>query len=145
MLLSAAVLAAPATAQAPITFGKGTIAITTKTKRLLRTVEVARTPEQHQRGLMFRRYLAPNRGMLFVFSETSRGGFWMKNTLIPLSIAFYDARGRILRIMQMEPCTADPCPTYDPDVAYRGALEVNKGAFGRWGVRRGDTIKLLRR
>jgi uncharacterized membrane protein (UPF0127 family) len=69
----------------------------------------------------------------------------MKNTLIPLSIAFWDARGRIVRILDMTPCRADPCRLYDPRVAYAGALEVNRGAFRRWGVERGDRIAVRRR
>ncbi len=137
--------AAPATAQAPVTFAKGHVLLTTERRHTVINVEIARTPDQQARGLMFRRSLARNAGMVFVFREAVRGGFWMKNTLIPLSIAFYNGRGKILRIMVMEPCTADPCPVYDPKVAYRGALEVNKGSFGRWGVNRGDTITLLRR
>jgi uncharacterized membrane protein (UPF0127 family) len=64
----------------------------------------------------------------------------MKNTLLPLDIAFYDGRGRILRIMQMQPCRTEQCPLYDPGVAYRGALEVNAGSFRRWGVKRGHLI-----
>ncbi|MBD0290293.1 MAG: DUF192 domain-containing protein [Thermoleophilia bacterium] len=88
--------------------------------------------------------LPANAGMLFVWDSDTSGGFWMKDTLIPLSIAFYDARGRILRVLDMVPCRADPCPVYDPGVAYRGALEVNRGAFRRWGVRAGDRITLAR-
>jgi uncharacterized protein len=68
----------------------------------------------------------------------------MKNTHIPLSIAFADRRGKILKIMNMAPCHADPCPTYDPQVTYRRALEVNQGAFKRWRVRRGDRLSLRR-
>jgi len=105
-------------------------------------VEVAKTDEQRQFGLMFREVLPPESGMVFVYGSDHTGGFWMKNTLIPLSIAFYDAGGRIVRILDMEPCRADPCPLYDPGVAYRGALEVNRGAFRRWGVRAGDRIVL---
>ena len=127
---------------APVTFGRAEAVLTTERSRVVLKVEVARTPDQHGRGLMYRRYLAPKAGMAFVFSSDVRVGFWMKNTLIPLSIAFYDRRGKILRIMQMAPCQADPCPLYDPKVAYRGALEVNRGAFGRWGVNRGDRITL---
>ena len=103
-------------------------------------VEIAETAAQQERGLMYRRHLAARSGMVFVFASDTRGAFWMKNTLIPLSIAFYDARGRILRILDMAPCLADPCPVYDPGTAYRGALEVNKGAFRRWKVRVGDRI-----
>ena len=138
-------LACGARAAEPVTFGKARAVITTERARIVLDVEVARTPEQRARGLMFRRTLAPRAGMVFVFEEPTRGAFWMKTTRIPLSIAFFDGRGRILRIMVMEPCRRDPCPVYDPRVAYRGALEVNKGAFGRWGVTRGDTLRLTRR
>ncbi len=112
---------------------------------VLVNLEVAENDEQHAFGLMHRESFPEDCGMAFIFFEERSGGFWMKNTLIPLSIAFFDARGRILRIMVMTPCRADPCPTYDPKVAYKGALEVNRGSFGRWGVRRGDVIRLLRR
>jgi uncharacterized protein len=107
-------------------------------------VEVADTDAERQRGLMERQSLDTDAGMLFLFPESVRGAFWMKNTLIPLSIAFYDEDGRILRILDMQPCRHDPCPLYDPDVAYRGALEVNLGAFARWGVREGDRLRLER-
>jgi uncharacterized membrane protein (UPF0127 family) len=106
-------------------------------------VEVADTDEERQRGLMNRRSLPEDAGMVFVFESDTSGGFWMKNTLIPLSIAFYDASGKILRILDMEPCRADPCMVYDPGVVYRGALEVNKGAFKRWGVSEGDVLELV--
>jgi uncharacterized membrane protein (UPF0127 family) len=66
----------------------------------------------------------------------------MKDTLIPLSIAFYSVDGRILKILDMEPCKADPCPLYDPGVSYRGALEVNQGAFAGWGISEGDRLRI---
>ena len=81
--------------------------------------------------------------MLFVFEGPTESGFWMMNTLIPLSIAFIAEDGEILRILEMEPCEEDPCPTYDPGVTYHQALEVNAGAFDRWGVREGDVFRLL--
>lgn len=64
----------------------------------------------------------------------------MKDTTIPLSAAFFDASGRIIALVEMEPCTADPCPRYAPDTSYRGALEVNLGAFEAWGVAVGDRV-----
>jgi uncharacterized membrane protein (UPF0127 family) len=91
---------------------------------------------------MNRRRLAPRTGMLFVFDGPTRGAFWMKDTLIPLSIAFARADGRILKILNMDPCSADPCPVYDPGVAFAYALEVNQGAFRRWGVRAGNRLRL---
>jgi uncharacterized protein len=105
-------------------------------------VEVADEEDERMRGLMGRTELDADAGMVFVFPEDVRGAFWMKNTLIPLSIAFYDEGGRILRILDMEPCRQDPCPFYDPEVAYRGALEVNQGAFDRWNVEEGDRIRV---
>jgi hypothetical protein len=138
LLLSVAVFAQG------VALPRTTALLDTGERRVRIAVEVADEPTEWQTGLMHRRSLARNAGMVFVFPQPIRGGFWMKNTLIPLSIAFFDGRGRILRIMVMTPCRADPCPTYDPKVAYKGALEVNRGSFGRWGARRGDTIRLLR-
>jgi uncharacterized membrane protein (UPF0127 family) len=105
-------------------------------------VEIADTPDERARGLMGRTSLPEDAGMIFVYPEPTEGGYWMKNTLIPLSIAFYDLDGKILRILDMEPCRLDSCPVYDPRIRYSGALEVNKGAFDRWGVREGDRLEL---
>jgi uncharacterized protein len=107
-------------------------------------VEIADTSSERARGLMGRTELAADAGMVFVFPQDSTSAFWMKDTLIPLSIAFYDNGGRIVRILDMEPCWQDPCPVYDPSAAYRGALEVNKGAFRRFGVEVGDTLRVIR-
>jgi uncharacterized membrane protein (UPF0127 family) len=107
-------------------------------------VEVADSRAERERGLMGRRELADNAGMVFVFHTDSTSAFWMKDTLIPLSIAFYAESGRIVRILDMEPCRRDPCALYDPGASYRGALEVNRGAFDRWGVREGDVLRLER-
>ena len=107
-------------------------------------VEIAETASERELGLMHREELPSKAGMVFLFDEDQTAGFWMKNTLIPLSIAFYDAEGQIVRILDMEPCPADPCTVYEPGVAYRGALEVNKGAFRSWGVEAGDRITLVR-
>jgi uncharacterized membrane protein (UPF0127 family) len=128
----------------PPVFGRGRVSITTADGPLSVAVEIAETDAQRQFGLMFRKFLPDEAGMVFLFPGDTTGGFWMKNTLIPLSIAFYDRTGRIVRILDMEPCTADPCPVYEPGVAYRGALEVNRGAFERWGVAEGDRIELRR-
>jgi uncharacterized membrane protein (UPF0127 family) len=127
-----------------IVFPHGTAVITTPHARVSLRVEIADNDARRERGLMFRRALAPKSGMAFVWRRDVDGAFWMKNTLIPLSIAFYDARGRILRILDMAPCTADPCAVYDPKTTYRGALEVNRGAFRRWKVHVGDRIVVRR-
>lgn len=107
-------------------------------------VEVADSAREREVGLMNRDSLAADAGMIFLFEGAHRGAFWMKDTRIPLSIAFVGGNGQILRILDMEPCRADPCPIYDPGVAYASALEVNQGAFRRWGVRVGDRLRLER-
>jgi uncharacterized membrane protein (UPF0127 family) len=85
--------------------------------------ELALTTAQRGRGLMFRKR-APVDGMLFVFRTATSGGFWMKNTLVPLKIVFFDSAGRQVRTMRMTPCAKDPCRIYDPAKQYRFALEL---------------------
>ena len=126
------------------TLPRGTAVIATDGADVRIDVEVAETGTHRQRGLMERVALPRNAGMIFLFEGETEGGFWMKNTLIPLSIAFFDDGGAIVRILDMEPCKADPCPVYDPGVGYHGALEVNRGMFRTWGVSRGDVITLVR-
>ena len=127
-----------------LAFPHGTATIATPRTHVQVRVEIADNDARRERGLMFRARLAANAGMAFVWRTDVAGAFWMKNTRIPLSIAFYDARGRIVRILDMAPCTADPCAVYDPRATYRGALEVNRGAFRRWKVRVGDRITVRR-
>jgi uncharacterized protein len=86
--------------------------------------ELAKTPAQRSLGLMHRKR-APKDGMLFVFPERTTGGFWMKNTLVPLTIVFFDSAGKRVRKLSMTPCRTDSCPIYDPDRAYRFALELS--------------------
>lgn len=105
-------------------------------------VEVAADRASRQQGLMHRDELDPDAGMLFLFPTPTSGGFWMKNTLIPLSIAFLDADGRILRVLDMQPCTEEPCEVYRPGVTYVAALEVNLGRFAELGVSEGDQVVL---
>ena len=105
-------------------------------------VQVADTPKIRDKGLMFVEKLPENEGMLFVFSGETYGGFWMKNTLIPLSIAFLDTDGKILKILDMVPCKEDICPTYDPEIYYYYALEVNLGWFEKNQILEGDFVKL---
>jgi len=85
--------------------------------------EVAKTPAQRSLGLMNRRQ-APRDGMLFVFPAATSGGFWMKNTLVPLTIVFFDSAGKRVRKLSMTPCREDPCRIYDPGRPYRFALEL---------------------
>jgi hypothetical protein len=85
--------------------------------------ELALTPAQRSLGLMHRKR-APEDGMLFVFPDDTTGGFWMKNTLVPLTIAFFDTDGRRVRKLSMTPCRQASCPIYDPRLRYRFALEL---------------------
>ena len=105
-------------------------------------LQVADTPEERQMGLMGRESLSPYDGMAFVWEEPVVGTFWMKDTVIPLSIAFWDDDGRIVSILDMDPCTEDPCPTYGPDEPFVGAVEVDRGTFERHGVTLGDRVQL---
>lgn len=105
-------------------------------------VELADTTDERATGLMGRESIGPHDGMAFTFDDPTDGTFWMKNTLIPLSIAFWDEGGRIVGILDMDPCTDDPCPTYGPGVPYVGALEVEQGAFDEHGVEVGDLLEL---
>lgn len=102
----------------------------------------AYTSEARARGLMHRRQLPRRAGMVFRFSGPTQGGFYMKNTLIPLSIAFFDRDGDVVDVLDMPPCKSDPCPTYVPRAAYTGALEVNRGFFDSVGLKPGWRIRL---
>lgn len=113
-------------------------------EEVLVDVEIAQTDQARAAGLMNRESLAEDAGMIFVYFAPTRSGFWMKDTLIPLSIAFIDEEQTITQIIDMDPCTKDPCPTYTPDEEYTAALEVNMGAFEEWGIDVGDTVTILR-
>lgn len=100
-------------------------------------VEVADTDPQREQGLMFRKQLGRNDGMLFIFDEPAYHAMWMKNTLIPLSVAFLDKSGEILNILDMEPQTLDTHMAAGP-ATY--AIETNKGWFAANKVKPGDKV-----
>jgi uncharacterized membrane protein (UPF0127 family) len=103
------------------------------------TVELARTDEERARGMMHRRELGPEAGMLFLFSECEQRAFWMKNTLLPLDMLFIDDGGRVVGLIERaEPLTTSP---RDPGVPSRYVLEVNGGWAARHGVRPGDRVR----
>ena len=101
------------------------------------TAEVAQTNEQVTTGLMYRFSLKPDHGMVFVFDRSEPRAFWMKNTFIPLSIAFVDGKGRILNIEDMAPQTETTHWSKGPA---QYALEMRKGWFREHGVGPGDTV-----
>lgn len=107
----------------------------------LTSLEVARTPEARAMGLMGRTELEEGGGMVFLFDEPTTGAFWMMDTLIPLSIAFWEEDGDITDILDMRPCRSDSCPLYGASGPYVGAIEMNRGEFDRLGVEVGDTVE----
>jgi uncharacterized membrane protein (UPF0127 family) len=104
-------------------------------------VEVADDLAEQAKGLMDRTTLGKNRGMLFVYPEERRLSFWMKNTLIPLSIAFIDSEKRIIDIQDMKPLDDEP-PSYVSAEPAQYALEVNQGFFEKRSVKVGDHVEL---
>ena len=110
-------------------------------KKVKVRVEVADNIFERARGLMYRTALGVNRGMLFVYPKEQRLSFWMKNTPIPLSVAFIDSKRRIIDIQDMKPLDDEP-PSYVSAEPARYALEVNQGFFGGRGVRVGDRVEL---
>ncbi|MDR1890288.1 MAG: DUF192 domain-containing protein [Zoogloeaceae bacterium] len=104
--------------------------------------EVAATPETREIGLMGRRSMAGNEGMLFVFTQAARHCMWMKNTLLPLSVAFLDDSGRIINIRDMRPGSEE---NHCADTPARFALEMNQGWFAAKGIVPGMQIKGVER
>ena len=103
------------------------------------TVEVARTDAQRERGLMQRRSLGSREGMLFIFDADEHLTFWMKDTLVPLSIAFLSSEGRILQIEDMVPLSEKAIRSR---LSARYALELPKGAYQEAGAAEGDVVRL---
>jgi uncharacterized membrane protein (UPF0127 family) len=102
-------------------------------------VEVADDLAEQAKGLMYRTSLGENRGMLFVYPDERERSFWMKDTLIPLSIAFIDSERRIIDIQDMKPLDDEP-PSYVSAEPAQYALEVNQGFFEKRGVKVGDRV-----
>ncbi len=108
-------------------------------------VELASTPAQRRQGLMFREHLADNQGMLFVYSDSKPRRFWMKNTLIPLSVGLFDENRRLMEVFHMDP--PDPksqnnLPITTSQHLARYALEVRQGWFEDQGIALGEVFEL---
>lgn len=128
------------TAQVParVHFPTSTLTIAAGGKTHHFKIEVARTQPQHMRGLMYRRHLAPDAGMLFIYASPSRITMWMKNTVIPLDMIFIDASGRIVDIAERTvPLSTATIASAQPALA---VLEVNGGTVSRLGISRGDAV-----
>lgn len=118
-----------------------TIEIGQDPRSLTIEAEVAANGADRARGLMGRRSLAADAGMLFLFPVKVRTGFWMKNTLIPLDIAFI-SDGWIIEIRSMTPCRREPCPLTIPASGYDSALEMNADSFARAGIAAGARVRV---
>ncbi len=101
------------------------------------TVEIAKTENERAKGLMYRKSLDPDKGMLFIFESDRKLSFWMKNTVIPLSIAFINSDGIIKEIREMSP---QSLAAVESKNFVRYALEVNRGYFKEKGIKEGDEI-----
>jgi uncharacterized membrane protein (UPF0127 family) len=101
------------------------------------TVEVAATAEQQERGLMFRKEIAPDRGMIFPYDPPQEVSFWMKNTLIPLDIIFIRSDGTIARIANAQAMDITPLPSGEPIAL---VLEIGAGRAKQLGIKEGDTV-----
>lgn len=100
-------------------------------------VEIADDETERSRGLMFRENMAPDHGMLFVYSEQQQVAFWMKNTILPLDLVFIDASGKVVGVKQGTPYSEAPI---SPGVPARFVLELNAGTAARIGLDDGDTV-----
>jgi len=105
-------------------------------------VEIADNDEEMTKGLMFRRELGENKGMLFIFEDSGSRTFWMKNTLIPLDIIFISEDFKIINIEKAEPCKLEPCKLYHSTDKARYVLEVNKGFTERKKINPGDLVEI---
>lgn len=120
-----------------------TLIIATRHAQHRFTIEIARTPYEMERGLMFRDRLPPDHGMLFLYEDDRRVSFWMKNTLIPLDMIWLDGEGRIVWIAHsVPPCKADPCPTFDHEGEALYVVEVVSGFAKQHKLKVGDTLVL---
>jgi len=120
-------------------FEKRDLTIEGKEGKVIVKAEIALTDAQREQGLMYRKTLKDGEGMLFVFQNDQILSFWMKNTLVPLSIAYIAYDGRILEIYDMQPGNLDPVRS---SRSVRYALEVPQGWFSRAGLGIGDRLEI---
>jgi uncharacterized membrane protein (UPF0127 family) len=106
-------------------------------------VWLADSAQDRSRGLMYVTDLGAAAAMAFRYTEPHTGTFWMKNTILPLSIAFFAPHGGFLSSFDMEPCTSDPCPNYRTAEGFLVAVEVPQGDLADLGLVAGSTLHLL--
>ena len=108
------------------------------------SVELATTPAQRARGLMFRASMPANHGMLFLFTQPRRMAFWMKNTAMPLDILFFDQQSRLIAAhYNVPPCRSTPCPHYSSGPPAALVLELNGGRSAPLRLKQGDILTLV--
>lgn len=108
-------------------------------------VEIADTEAKREEGLMFRKEMAQDKGMLFIFQDDLPRSFWMKNTLIPLDMIFVDAKGKVVAIQyDAEPCNVPVCSIYGSGVAARYVVELNAGVTDLKHIVVGSTMDIGR-
>jgi len=129
----------PALAQGLVTFKTGELVIESGDKRHPFKIELALTPEQQSQGLMFRKSMAADAGMLFIYERPQDITMWMRNTLIPLDMIFIGADGRVVRIA--ERAVPQSLATISSGEPALGVLEVNGGTAARLGLKRGDLVR----
>jgi uncharacterized membrane protein (UPF0127 family) len=124
--------------------GANTVTITSfdGAKKATLTVEVADDAKERAQGLMERTELKKDTGMLFALPEPQMLTFWMKDTKIPLEIMFFDSAGTFVNSVVMEPCKADPCPTYKSQALAQYAIEVNPDYRESHGIGVGSTLNM---
>ncbi len=106
------------------------------------SLEVTRTPQEQAMGLMYRTSLADDRGMLFSFVPPRPVSFWMKNTKIPLDMVFL-RNGEVKAIAaNVPPCTAEPCPSYGPQIPIDQVIELRGGRAAELGLKVGDRVSV---
>jgi len=114
-----------------------------KVKDSIISVEIADTPEKRQQGLMYRKTMKDNEGMLFIFETEDFRTFWMKNTLIPLDMVWMDPNYKVIYITKdAQPCVFDPCEMYVAPAKY--VLELKGGWSDRNNLQVGDSIQLIK-
>jgi uncharacterized membrane protein (UPF0127 family) len=134
LAIAAAAIAKPALADA-----LESLSISTQTGDHAFSVEIAASPEARERGLMYRRFMPADRGMLFEFERDAPVAFWMKNTYIPLDLVFIARNGKVTRIVdRAEPFSETTIPSGGPCAA---VLELNGGVAAQIGLRTGDAVR----
>jgi len=107
------------------------------------SVELAKTNEETEKGLMFRNHLDKDKGMLFIFEKQDIYPFWMKNTLIALDIIWIDENKKIVFISQNnQPCLTNNCPSVNPGAKAKYVLEINAGVAEELGIKTGEYLQL---